>query len=266
VWHVWSKKTDIYVAHGNMGGIQKFSFHAPDVCRLAFTKENGTPPKLADRATHKWRRDPTPPAGGGRVVRALQVAFWTDVLSTALAKSEHQRRNLVWIEPAPLGGTTIVDLMFTHDDEEAVLKAIGESAPETKHRLIAYRQLDSGERFFLAGWHSRTSEETIRSTAPHEDLIVSPIDIANSGRPIRLTVLSNPKDGDFLQAWEWGAYAVAPPLTNDGWEALREAMLVTPTDFRRIASVMASPRASFADPGSLLRQGAIAFHLAPKPN
>jgi hypothetical protein len=79
-----------------------------------------------------------------------------------------------------------------------------------------------------------------------------------------MTVFSNPKDGDFLQAWEWGAYAIAPPLTDDGWGALQEAMLVTPTDFRRIASVMASPRASIADPGSLLRDGAVAFHLSAK--
>ena len=108
VWHYWSRNESVYVANANMGGIVKFSFHPPNICRYAFTKEHGTPAALPDRATKLWRRDPTLPAGARKIVRVLRVGFWTDVLSTALAS---QSKEPIWIKPAPLGNTTIVDLM-----------------------------------------------------------------------------------------------------------------------------------------------------------
>lgn len=218
MWHYWSRNDHVYVAHAGFGGIEKFSFHPPNVCRRAFTKEHGTPPSLTNRATHEWRRDPTPSPGTGKVVRVLRGVFWTDVLSTAIAP---ERKEPMWIDPAPKGHNTVIDLMFTRDDEATVRAAISASEPGLNHKLISYRQLANGEAFCIASLFSASSERPIRITASHEDIIVSPLDPMSSGRPVRVTTFSKPKDGDFFQAWEWGAYAVAPPLTDEQWEALR---------------------------------------------
>jgi hypothetical protein len=138
VWAFWSRKSEVYAAFAQMGGIEKFSFHTPNLCRRAFTKEHGTPSTLPNRATQEWRCDPTPALGSNQVVRVLRVGFATDLLSTAL---QHPRHNPIWIEPAPPGGSTMVELVFTRESQAAVVAALATDAPHIAHKLVAYEQL-----------------------------------------------------------------------------------------------------------------------------
>jgi hypothetical protein len=217
VWHYWSRNESVYVANAKMGGIVKFSFHPPDICRYAFTKEYGTSAALPDRATEVWRRDPTLPAGARKVVRVLRVGFWTDVLSTALASPSKEP---VWIKPAPLGNTTIVDLMFTRDDEVALRAALATEPPALAHTMVAYRQLSNGEAFCISAWHSPTADKPLRVQGNNaNDLLILPYDPTDSGRPIRFTAFSSPKDGGFMEAWDFGAFAHRP-LSDAEWDLL----------------------------------------------
>jgi hypothetical protein len=202
-----------------MGGIEKFSFHTPDICRRAFTKEHATRMALLNRATHQWRRDPTPALGSNKVVRALRIVFATDLLSIAL---QPPRRNPIWIAPAPVGGSTVVDLIFTRESETALGAAILTDAPGLAHKLVAYRQLPNGESFYITSWHGDEADTLLRMPADaghKDDLIVFPRDINQSGRPVRLSLFSNPMDGDLMQVWELGAFWHRP-LTEAEWECM----------------------------------------------
>jgi hypothetical protein len=204
-----------------MGGIEKFSFHTPNICRRAFTKEHGTPEMLNNRATSEWHRDPTPPVGSKRVVRVLRVGFATNLLSTAL---EPPKRSITWIKAAPPGGSTVLDLMFTHDCEADLFEAIAHEPVDLGHTLVAYKQLPNGEAFCVTSWHSDQADKTLRMPASHghkHDLIVHPNDPASTGRPVRLTLFSNPTDGELINVWDLGAYWHAP-LTDDQWKKMCE--------------------------------------------
>lgn len=228
VWHFWSRNDQVYVVHGRMGHVQKFSFHTPNICRLAYTKEFGTPRTLSNRATHEWRRDATPQKGSRRVVRVLRVFFPTDVLSTAIAPPT---KNIRWIKPAMAGGATVLDLMYTRDDEATLRAAIAEEPGTLRHEIIDYKKLTNDEAFCISSWVTHDAQNTLRIPASHghkQDLIVLPNDPNNTGRPVRLITFSNPKDGDFIQAWEFGGYWHSP-LTDDEWVTMRQASDGKPT-------------------------------------
>jgi hypothetical protein len=219
VWAFWSRKSEVYAAVAQMGGIEKFSFHTPNLCRRAFTKEHGTPSTLPNRATLECRRDPTPALGSNQVVRVLRVGFATDLLSTAL---QHPRHNPIWIAPAPLGGSTVVELVFARESLAAVVAALATDAPHFAHKLVAYKQLPNGEAFYITSWYAEQADKVLRMPADaghKDDLIVFPHDINQSGRPVRLSLFSNPKDGDFIQVWELGAFW-HPPLTDAEWDGM----------------------------------------------
>jgi hypothetical protein len=220
VWAFWSRNSELYGAHRNMGGIEKFSFHTPTLCRHAFTKEHGPPNGQSNRAIQTWHRGSTPPAGSNQVVRVLRIGIATDNLSTKLA--ELPSENTQWINPAPSGGSTVIDLSFTNESEARLRDGLKSEPPNLEHRLIAYKQLPNGEAFFVASWHSDKADKVFRvSAAPHDprDLLILPIDPDNTGRPVRLTLFSNPKDGDFMSVWEQGGYWHAP-LTDTEWKMM----------------------------------------------
>lgn len=215
VWHFWSRNKEVYAAFSGLGGVQKFSFHFPDICRLAFTKEHGTPSAMSQRALHEWRRDLTPPRGTMHVTRVLRVAFATDLLSTALKPTRHE---INWIQPAPPGGSTVIDLMFTRDTEEALRSVLPD---EAGHRMLVYKTLPNGESYCITRWFSQNGTEMLRVPASHGhpgDLIISPEDPSNTGRPIRFVTFSNPKDGDLINGWEFGGYWSAP-VSEHEWKA-----------------------------------------------
>jgi len=222
VWAFWSRNSEVYAAHRRMGGIEKFSFHTPTLCRHALTKEYGLPPGRDSRAIQVWKRDSTPSPSKNKVVRALRIGVATDHLSTKLEDVPPAKTH--WIRPALRGGSTVIDLGFTND-AEATLRTALESEPSSLgHRLIAYKKLPNGEAFFITTWHSDKADRVFRvKAAPHDpwDILILPIDPDNTGRPVRLTLFSNPKDGDLMNVWEMGGYRHAP-LTDAEWQAMSE--------------------------------------------
>ena len=44
-----------------------------------------------------------------------------------------------------------------------------------------------------------------------------------TGRPVRLTTSSSPKDGDLMDVWEFGGYWSAP-VTDAEWKAMVDAV------------------------------------------
>lgn len=206
-----------------MGGIEKFSFHTPTSCRRAFTKEHGAPNGRSNRATQEWHRGTTPPKGSNQVVRVLRIGITTDHLSTKLA--DPPPKNTLWIAPGPRGGATMIDIFFSLDDEVSLREALQSEAPSLGHELFAYWRLPNAEALCISSWHSSDAQKVFRvKAAPHDprDLLILPDDPADTGRPVRLTLFSNPKDGDLMSVWEMGGYW-QEPLTDARWRAICEA-------------------------------------------
>jgi hypothetical protein len=206
VWRIWSKNDQVYVSSGSMGGVEKLSFHTPLLCRKAFTKEFGTPHALTDRATMEWLRAETPAAGSGKASCVLVVGFPTNYLSTPL----QLKKQVAWIAPAPAGMTAVIELVFTRDDATTLASAC-QPAGRT---VVSYSQLSNGEAYAILGRVDSWPGKDIRVPASHHegrDLIISTSDPGSTSRPVRLTMYSNPKNGDALEANERGGYWLAPP-------------------------------------------------------
>jgi hypothetical protein len=210
--HLRRHGSQIYLMTQSMGGIQKYSFHTPDICRLAFTKEYATKQQMKNRGIIEWRRGPTPEAGSVNATRVLRLHVGTNVLS---ARYPETAEGFEKIAAAPRNWSTIVDLGYTRDPESIIRKKVGESATDYNHTLVAYEQLENGEAIFLSSHWASVANDTLNMPAPKPGvgavfghLVVSPNDPQNSGRPIRVTVWSNPGYGDLLDAWEFGAYPV----------------------------------------------------------
>jgi hypothetical protein len=214
VWRLWSKGNDVYLASGGLGGVSKFSFHESGRCRIAFTKEHGTPEVLADRAINKWWRAATPVAdGNGRASCVLQVGIPTDTLSTALKRP---LKRVTCIAAAPAGMATVLEMFFTLESRETLITL----SPKGGRELASYAKLPSREAFAVAVRHATWDGEDFGMPASHHetrDFIFSRSDPENTGRPIRLTMNNNPKDGDSMLAWEFGGY----PAPAGTWELIR---------------------------------------------
>jgi hypothetical protein len=211
VWKIWTTRNrDVYLATRGLTSIAKYSLHASGVCRKAFTQERGTPSTMTDRKMFGWRRAEVPPVGGLGASLALQINFATDFLSRPV---KAQDKPVCWIEAAPSGGATCVEFCFTRASEETVRKAFGEGG--SGRRLLCYVMLPAGEAFFMSYYHADAADErsfTVTGEGKVNDLVFSAQAPVDTGRPIRICINGPPKDGDALEVWEFGGYAVPPML------------------------------------------------------
>ena len=213
VWHVCSRRDHVYARHAASGGIHKFSFHAPNIGRHAFTQEYAAKRPSRTREAQQWLCAMTPPAGSGRAACLLVASFPTAYLST---RSLTARKPLIWLPAAPLGHTRIVRLVLTHDNE-AQLWAECLKGPRS---VVAYSYLSDGRGFALLTEISPFSGNDFRMPASHHetrDLVISSTDPHGTGRPITFTMRNNPGDGDAIEVLEFGAYWEAhdPSATSD---------------------------------------------------
>jgi hypothetical protein len=137
LWRVFSQRNDVYVNTLGVGGVEKLSFHESGICRKAFTREHATPETSSDRATSKWRRAPTPPAGANLASFVFEVGVPTDYLSTAI---EPPSKEVTWIAPAPPGLARGFIMYFTRESEETVRAGIGNNGT-----LLSYTKLPMGD-------------------------------------------------------------------------------------------------------------------------
>lgn len=222
VWAFWSRNSEVYAAYRSTGGVEKFSFHTPTLCRYAFTSEYGVPQGQSGRAKHSWHRGSTPQAGSNLVVRVLRIIVTTDHLSTKFV--ETSSNNVHWISPAHSGGATVIDLSFTNESEITIRELLKYEPTNFEHRLLAHSRLQNGEALAISTWHVGKAENLFRVLAtPHNprDLLILPVDPDNTGRPARFTLFSNPRDGDLMNVWEMGGFWHAP-LTDAEWNAMCE--------------------------------------------
>lgn len=209
VWRLWSTRHgDVYLAVRRMAGIEKYSFHRSGLCRSAFTKEYGRPAKLSDRVVHKWRRSPTPPTVE-RAARVALIAFPTDFLSRDVRQD---RKQVTWIDAAPCGGATYVELGFSRGPEVEVRDLLAKGGNRS---LLSFAPLPSGETLLLTFYYADWDNRELRSPAAPEsvfpDLLFSPDDPDDTGRPIRILFGPKPADGGAVVLRELGGYVVARP-------------------------------------------------------
>jgi hypothetical protein len=209
VWHITVRRGDVYVSSARTGGVEKLSFHESGICRKAFTAEYGAPAGLSDRATIKWRRAVTPPAGADQAAFVFEVGIPTNLLSqvsTALTKK------VTWVNPALPGMATVLSMFYTRDSEARVAAQTGYGT------VLAYTALPSGEAFVVRCRPAAWEGKDFRIPASHhaeEDIIFSSRDPENTGRPVRATIFSNPKDGEKMLAWEYGGYRIDRTILHD---------------------------------------------------
>jgi hypothetical protein len=215
MWRVWSKQSDIYLAHADRGNIEKLSFHRSGICRRAFTTEYGTPVTLPDRLMQRWMRTPGQMPGSENFHYAAVLAFPTDFLSTTLEPTT--KKQMSWITPGPEHMTSFLELFFTREKIE-VVETFCASAGRT---LIGYTELPSGEIFVMSGHVEQWPGQEMVIPASHgsaQDIVVSPSDPDGTGRPVRLTMFNDAKPTSPFTIVEYGAYQVAAGV---GW---REGM------------------------------------------
>jgi len=205
IWRLWATRHgDVYLAARNMAKIEKYSFHKSGVCRSAFTSEYGAPKTMTDRAMFKWRRLSTPAAGESRGSRVAWIAFPTDYLSSP---SGLVVKDVAWIEAAPAGGATYIEVVFTRESPERVHRAFRE---RQERDVLTYLRLPSEEALFVCSYHADWENKDLRMPGEGKvaDLVFSSRDPHDTGRPVRIRFGPAPCDGDALVLQELGGYPV----------------------------------------------------------
>lgn len=204
LWRLWATKLgDVYLSTKGMGGIHKYSFHQSGICRSAFTSEHGTPKSMEERAIFKWKRNLTP-ENGDEAVRVAWIAFPTDYLSE---ETEQERKKVHWIEAAPKGAATYIEIVYTSKVEKEVIKLLRANGDRN---LISYTRLIKNESLLVMYYYSDWENKDLISPAAEgsifSDLVFSAKDKNNSGRPVRICLGPAPKDGEALVLQELGGY------------------------------------------------------------
>ena len=198
-WCIFSNKEGVYISHGGLGGIQKFSFHKSLICRHAFTEQEGPADGDDDRVLKKWLRVSAPANG---MVYALVARFPSDFLSTAL---KPESKAVTWLPAAPPGHSTVVEFVFSGLSEQEI-----DALAQTSGRsVVSYTALPNNEAFVVTWLHHKWDREPF--TFPgvfdrNDQLVISKHDPLNTGRPVRFTIFSGPTNNQPITVDEFGAY------------------------------------------------------------
>lgn len=204
IWRLWiTRHGDVYLAQRTMAGITKYSFHRSGICWSAFTAQHGVPPTLNDRAMSKWHRLATQVQGVGKASRVAWIAIPTDFLSRPKTSVP---LSIVWLEAAPSGGATYIEVAFTAEAKNCVENSFLSNG----RRLVAFCPLPGGDSLLVNYYHADWVNEDLKMPGDGKvaDLLFSAHDPNDTGRPIRITFGPAPKDGDALVVRELGGYAV----------------------------------------------------------
>jgi hypothetical protein len=205
VWRISTRKNEVYLTAGEAKA-EKFSFHSSGVCRHAFTSEFGAPSGMNDRVMTRWQRAPIPPPNTEKGASVLEVAFPTDFLSTAFPEV-HQEVH--WLPAAPEGHSTNLAFVFSADQPPTVQQLVARGQGE----LLTAFELENRSWFYVVCFQSDFRGQEMRLPGAGKrafDLVITRRDTTNSGRPVRLLIMSTPSDGDKMMAWEYGAVGADP--------------------------------------------------------
>ena len=159
---------------------------------------------MTDRAMFKGRRLPTPAAGEDRGSRVAWIAFPTDYLSGAFDSGV---KDVAWIEAAPAGGATYIEVVFTRESQERVHRAFRE---RQERDVLTYLRLLFDEALFVRYYHADWENKDLSMPGDGKvaDLVFSALDPHDTGRPIRIRFGPAPSDGDALVLQELGGYPI----------------------------------------------------------
>lgn len=205
-WLKVTKDSQVYLGTTALGRIIKYSFHtSPDsrICRYAVASAEPRKP------LHEWRRSETPPAGKGHATRAALIAFPSDYLSLNATLRDKPPR---WIPAAPPGGATYLEFIYTRESQTTLAELLAGSC----YTVFASAELESEETFAVLYYHDRWKNEDLRvparSGAP--EYLFTASDVRDTGRPVRIVIANQPKDGDAIILYELGGYPVDPNLPD----------------------------------------------------
>lgn len=187
-------------------GIEKISFHSSLVCRMAFTEQYGAPSGLPDRATVKWRRNPTPSKENWNCTRAMILRIPTDFLRGSGFSSDKEIRI---VAPAPSGKSRQFDFVFSrYAPQEIAENPAG-------YELVAGTILPNGETFAILSSvvDFQPVEFYVPASAHQSSDFVFPArkstETFNQFKSITVINLhSTPLDGDAIHMLELGGYKV----------------------------------------------------------
>ncbi len=153
-WKLWTESgkgdSEVYLANRSLGGTLKASLHQSGNWHIAFSKKAfgdlvaGSIPKLQDRFLARW---PRPKELAPGVTLAFRIVTpWSSVTGQ---KERYRGSNIVWVENAPEGKATEIDVLFTKlsiRPEEWP----GKNSPGTS--LVGLVNLDNRETVWVVSW------------------------------------------------------------------------------------------------------------------
>lgn len=195
VWKVWIQGDELYATQiGGMAAVAKLSVHRSGVCRLATTNtaiadvtwDNDADPRVA----HRWRIEEVGASDSciclTYVVPAVVVPqrFAADAILTA-----GQSARVVWVEPSPIGGSTLVTFVRTTDPNahldtflHAPFTLLGSLQLREGSRIWAVRQQQPLDLADFRYWQGVVQETTLNIEDPavaHFACFVSPADFSH---------------------------------------------------------------------------------------
>jgi hypothetical protein len=135
-----------------------------------------------------------------------EIGFPTNYLSTKL---NLPKKPIAWIAAAARDRAIVLEMVFTREREEK----LRELAKQGQRSLVAYTQLSNGEAFAVTSRDAAFAGENFVMPASHyqtQDYVFSSDDPVHTGRPVRLAIFTNPRDGDRMAAWEYGGFHAKP--------------------------------------------------------
>ncbi|MGX9964932.1 hypothetical protein ACVFYP_16500 [Roseomonas sp. F4] len=197
VWKAWTQGDEAYLLTRSMGEIAKFSFHSSGACRWALVHQQTDG---RDRCMRRWRRDSVPGLGTGKASLLLSAIIPTSHLSDPPGKTAaplpNKVKRLHWIDPAGEDEARVLDFVITMEPP-SVLTHLTVGTGRTV--LYAAKLKNSGTFAILAYASAFTPFDLVVPATPAqtgqifmEDLLFPSKDATGSGRPIRLTLVTEP--------------------------------------------------------------------------
>ena len=206
IWRLWvTRNNDVYLTDAEINGRYKYSFHGSGVCQMAYSQEIDS----KRENSHRWKREKTP-SKKDFVHLICAIYFPTKYLSREF---KQYPKKVTWFPAAPMNTFTVIEMGFTHGDANDVKKVFNNSG----RVIVGFQELPNQEKFVLTCCHMDISEKDLfiktELKGAQPNIVIAGDDPDNTGRPIRITAQSNPKNNEHLQIIEYGAY-VDPKKQN----------------------------------------------------
>jgi len=201
-----TRDSQVYLGTTALGGIIKYSFHSSPSSRACRYAVSSAEPR---KPLHAWQRGETPPPGEGHATRAALLAFPSDYLSVNATLRDKPPRCIPAASP---GGATYLEFIYTHESQTTLAELLEGSC----YTVFASAELASEETFAVLYYQDRWDNKDVtvpaKSGAPGYQFTAN--DPRDTGRPVRIVITNQPKDGDAIILYELGGYPVDPNLPD----------------------------------------------------